>query len=80
MVDEGDLTNAWQYVPHECPFCRAIDDLSQQEFKVYVAYPFYFDVEKKKEVEADSGVPEYRVICTRCTEDIMREDFKEDEI
>lgn len=78
MVDEGDLTNAWQYVPHECPFCRAIDEISWQEFKVFVAYPFYFDAQKKTENEA--GEPEYRVICTRCSEDILCEDFKKDEI
>jgi len=76
MVDVGDLTNAWQFVPHECPFCRVVDDLSWQEFKVFVAYPHYFDSQHKKEVEC--GEPEYRVICTRCSEDIIPEDMGDD--
>ncbi len=77
---ENDQITAWESVPHECPFCRAIDEISWKEFKVYIAYPFYFDAQLKKVVEADGGVPEYRVMCTRCSEDIRREDCKNDEV
>jgi hypothetical protein len=72
FIEEQDIALVKKRIPHECPFCRNIDNVSTEDFKVLVAYPF---TSTDGAWRRNAHEPEVTVFCERCEEEIRPEDI-----
>lgn len=63
-------------VPGCCPFCRSVDGKVQRFFDIHEVTVRYYDAGKKAFAKTE-GLPEMRVFCSVCEEEIRQEDVKD---
>jgi hypothetical protein len=73
FVEAQDKELVRSRIPKECPFCRNISNRKEDEFEVYVSYPFISNEGLWKRCHKE---PRIVVICTRCEEEIRAEDLE----